>query len=154
MTGERSDLGNIALMVSIGTGMSPLSRFGQGLLGGKYYAYFRAAKQLAVDSEKVHDSMNTVTGGKNGKVPYHRFNVRDGLGEMKLDEWKPPKRLLQRKENMTLKRIREKTEVYLGSQDVQDDLKKLAKTLVENRRKRCNGGLGHYLSRHAVPLLC
>src|SRR5947207_9112973 len=57
---------------------------------------------------------------------------------MKLDEWKTPKRLLRRKENMTLKRIREKTEVYLGSQDVQDDLKKLAKILVENRRKRCN----------------
>jgi predicted acylesterase/phospholipase RssA len=136
MTGKTSDLGNIALMVSIGTGMSPLSKFGQGLLG-KYYAYFRAAKKLAVDSENVHDRMMTVTGGKDGKVPYYRFNVRDGLGEMKLDEWKAPKKWRRRKENLTLKCIREKTDDYLQLREVQDDLEKLAKILVENRRKRC-----------------
>ncbi|KAH0537476.1 hypothetical protein FGG08_005739 [Glutinoglossum americanum] len=136
MTGKRSDLGNIALMVSIGTGMSPVSKFGQGLLG-EYYAYFRAAKKLAVDSEKVHDIMTTVTGGTDGRPSYYRFNVKDGLGEMKLDEWKSPSRWLRRKENLTLKRIREKTNNYLELEDVQRDLKKLAKILVENRRKRC-----------------
>lgn len=59
------------------------------------------------------------------------------LGNMKLDEWKPESRFFRRDCNTTLRDIVAATDEYLENQEVQEQLEKVAKMLVDNRRLRC-----------------
>lgn len=86
---NNENVGAVALLLSIGTGESRISRFAQGKWS-QVYQFVKAAKKMASDSQKVHDDM--LRFSENGtRFPYYRFNVRDGLSEMKLDEWKKAK---------------------------------------------------------------
>lgn len=149
---------SIGLLISIGTGQSEVSRFGKGRLR-KYHAILLATKQIAVDSEKVHEQMRRKFPINDGKTKYYRFNVpissndshevrfsnvrrqaaedlTDGrrqkskpLGEMAMDEWKS---------KSTLRDIKIATEAYLADPETRDDLWKVANILVRTRRERCN----------------
>jgi hypothetical protein len=134
-----NDPSSVGLLVSIGTGMSPTSRFGDGRLG-KYVTYVKAAKQLAVGAETIHIEMKDKADSYSPKIPYYRFKTKKlkSLGDMKLDEWKPPSRLSRRTENETLRDITIETEAYLSQEDVLKDLLKTAEMLVNNRRARSN----------------
>ena len=129
MNSERDDA--VALLLSVGTGRSRISRYGTGKRAS-IYAYFKAAKKLASDSEGTHENMSAFSRRGEG-FPYYRFNVPDGLSEIKLDDAK----------RSTLRRMREETEKYieLGVMDdgrtlVRDHLEEVATKLVESRRER------------------
>ena len=73
------------IILSIGTGISNKeSRFnGTGL--ARFINYWNFARKWATDSQVTHDQMiraRSVFG-----FTYFRFNVEEGLGQMKLDEW-------------------------------------------------------------------
>jgi hypothetical protein len=157
---------SIGLLLSIGTGVSKLSKFAEGPLK-RYYTYFKAAKKLAVNAEKVHEHMEReLSPRENEEQTYYRFNVpiqasprhtedtsaprpqgsstsgrgrkAKPLGEMSLDEWKPESRLFRRPCNTTLRDIKDATEAYLATSEVQADLERVARILVQVRRERCD----------------
>jgi hypothetical protein len=126
----------VALTVSIGTGQSgSMSRFGEGIFG-KYWAFVNFAKKWASNSVNVHiDMQNTTKQGK--EPPYRRFNVVEGLGDMKMDEWKNKNWARRpRAENKTIAHIRKVTRMYLNQERTRQDLEYVADLLVANRRVR------------------
>jgi Patatin-like phospholipase len=151
---------SVGLLVSIGTGQSKMSRFATatGSLS-KYLTFLRAAKQMAVDGEKVHQRMqnDNLPTPENGPRRYYRFNVpytrakqpnteaeeparrprTKPLGDMALDEWKTESKVFQRSCNTTLRDIKAATEAYLSDPKVQVDFDKVARLLVTARRERC-----------------
>ena len=74
------------LILSIGTGSNnEQSRFnGHGF--SRYVNYLNFARKWASDSEQTHLTM--LKAKKRLGFCYFRFNVGDGLGQMKLDEWR------------------------------------------------------------------
>ena len=74
------------LILSIGTGKNNgASRFnGHGF--SRYVNYLNFARKWASDSEQTHLTM--LKAKHNLGFGYFRFNVEDGLGQMKLDEWR------------------------------------------------------------------
>jgi hypothetical protein len=144
----------LGLLLSLGTGESKESRF-----AGKWarlYQYFRAAKKLASDSRTVH--MGMLTHSENGaRFPYYRFDVKEGLGEMKLDEWHKA----HNGKPSTRDYIREMTEKYLnGNFDAQytvnQKLEVVAETLVGARRRRASTPRWEMVAlgtRYRCPLL-
>lgn len=130
------DYNVVALTVSIGTGQSgSMSRFGEGIFG-KFWAYVNFAKKWASDSVRVHlDMQNATQQGR--KHPYKRFNVVEGLGDMKMDEWKNKNWARRpRRENKTIAHIRIVTRMYLDQEKTRQDLEYIADMLVANRRVR------------------
>jgi len=76
---------NIGCIVSIGTGIPPSKDVGRTLS-----PLFDSLKALATETEKTarefsHEMRRTY--GANQKI-YYRFNVREGLGNIGLEEWK------------------------------------------------------------------
>lgn len=78
----------IHIIVSIGTGKNnELARFGgEGV--SRYWNYLNFAKKWASESETTHLSMMRKKEHSATKFNYFRLNVEEGLGPMKLDEWK------------------------------------------------------------------
>ena len=78
----------IHIIVSIGTGKNnELARFGsEGV--SRYWNYLNFAKKWASESESTHISMMRKKQHSATKFNYFRLNVEEGLGPMKLDEWK------------------------------------------------------------------
>ena len=78
----------VYLILSIGTGKNKkLNRFqGHGI--GRYWNYLNFARKWATDSEKTHDQMIRDKRNSPFKFHYYRLNVEEGLGLMKLDEWR------------------------------------------------------------------
>ena len=74
------------LILSIGTGKNNKgSRFdGRGL--SRYINQFNIVRKWATDPEDTHSSMQKAK--KSGNFEYFRFNVEEGLGQMKLDQWR------------------------------------------------------------------
>jgi hypothetical protein len=115
---------------------------------GKLVTLFHAAKKWASDAENVHESMiQTTDYGR--RIPYYRLNVQEGLGSMKLDEWKKDRgvskitrlkwKLMSQecpKPVTTLEYIRAKTEEELRRPDTIELLNRCAAILVESRRLR------------------
>lgn len=77
-----------AIILSVGTGKNnEMSRFsGSGLF--RYMNYLNFSRKWASDSEKTHQDMLSKRKAANYPFEYHRLNVEDGLGPMKLDEWR------------------------------------------------------------------
>jgi hypothetical protein len=123
----------IKLLLSVGTGLSRISRYQDGWLG-KYVGYINAMRKLASDSQKTHKDMEKTK--KVWKIPYHRLNVPEelGLGEMKLDEYK----------QKTLAKIEKITEKYCDT--IEEELLQIAKTLVEHRRRKSRSDLWSLVS--------
>jgi hypothetical protein len=134
MNGGDSKDHNIALLLSIGTGESQVSRFSEGAFA-KYWTYFNAASKLAADSNRVHERLEDLKRPLN--IPYFRFNVLEeyGLGKVKLDELKKARRFKGRKES-TLDMIERITEEYCDRSEVNSQLREVAEILVSHRRKR------------------
>ncbi|TLD20197.1 FabD/lysophospholipase-like protein [Venturia nashicola] len=65
------DNGAIKVFVSVGTGLSEISRLSNTFK--ELRTWINAAKKLATDSEKTHLAMLSSTG--MSKIPYFRFNV-------------------------------------------------------------------------------
>ena len=138
-----NDASSISLLLSIGTGRSEVSRFDDGAFQ-KFYAYFKAAKKLASDSEGMHENFKRF---KPEGLQYYRLNVPNehGLGDMKLDEWKKQGGLKftktgigRRKESdSTLSKIKYITDSYCRLLTVRTELEGVAETLVNHRRARC-----------------
>jgi hypothetical protein len=135
---------SVALLLSIGTGDSTISRFEEGPLG-KYWGYVNAARRLASESKLPHHRVQGLTSLVG--IPYFRFNVpvELGLGKMKLDEWKKPTKFNRCKES-TLEKIRRVTEQYCDQEDTQQQLKKVAEILVAHRKERTKSDLWGFAS--------
>lgn len=126
----------IGILVSIGTGRSaPMNVFSDGNLFHQIGRIFSVAMQKLTDPEKVHEHMRL-----HCRHVYHRFNVRKGLENMKLDECK----ISKDGHPKTLERIGNATADYIKGRNsdetknmVHEDLKRVARILVQHRRGRC-----------------
>jgi len=126
----------VTLVVSIGTGQAKKDELSGGLFA-KYIGYFKAVRQLATDSEREHRVMHIIRDSLSEmhcNLEYFRLNVprADGLGDMKLDEWKG------KEGRRTLDKIRCVTLNYCRKTDMQQELEKIARLLVDQRRARCH----------------
>ena len=87
----------VDFILSVGTGKNKkLNRF-QGHGMQQYWNYLNFARKWATDSENTHDQMIKYKRNSSYKFAYYRLNVEEGLGLMKLDEWRargPMKRKL------------------------------------------------------------
>jgi hypothetical protein len=82
-----------ATILSVGTGKNENSRFaGTGL--ARYFNYNNFARKWATDAEEPHRRMLEKAETEN--FDYFRLNVDEGLGPMKLDEWKATSRVRTR----------------------------------------------------------
>jgi hypothetical protein len=139
-----------ALLLSIGTGQIPISRFEKGPLK-KYFGYINAARKLASDAEKTHRELAAEKG--YGHLSYYRFNVPSGKGldKIKLDEWKSPRRFGKSRQaslgKCTLRKIQKATEEYCETPQVRTQLKQVAQKLVDHRKKRNGHSLWPLVSR-------
>ncbi|KAL2046843.1 hypothetical protein N7G274_000861 [Stereocaulon virgatum] len=88
----------IATILSVGTGKNnENSRFvGTGLT--RYLNYNNFARKWAADAEQPHGRM--LEKAETESFNYFRLNVDEGLGPMKLDEWKATSRLRTRLEKV------------------------------------------------------
>ena len=200
----------IKALISIGTGRSQERRLHSAESGlAKFLHFENFARKLASDSERVHEEMLRNPEVKDKTFKYYRFNVEEGLHNIKLDDWRArgPLRLctgrcigkLRRKRgassehpsssstsslkeksspntmhtdrshqsspslnsetpitnsgdssdssdstipgpfqprNRTLDTLRENTEAYISTEDMQTWLKECARLLVDSRRDR------------------
>ncbi|KAF7924653.1 uncharacterized protein EAE97_010604 [Botrytis byssoidea] len=123
--------GTVAITLSIGTGrptkVQPIARQNSGLIS-HYRQMIKYTATTTTDSEHTHEYVKALTADR---CTYERFNVDGGLGDIDLGEWR-----VHGNENMTLKRIREQTHVYLNQSEVRRRMEQVAKMLVRNRQER------------------
>ena len=94
MNNSNSDC--IKCVISVGTGLkssqhvSTSSKLKNILTVNfaKYFEYIHFSTQLATQSEGTHADVSQLRSDLRDCFDYERFNVDEGLGEMKLDEWK------------------------------------------------------------------
>lgn len=76
----------IGLLMSIGTGLNDTSgRIIDGIGLPQYLNYLKYMKKCATDAEKTHEYLLELIEARS---TYYRLNVDEGIGAMKLDEWK------------------------------------------------------------------
>lgn len=76
----------IGILISIGTGLNDDSGRIIAKLGlPRYLNYLKFMKKCATDAQKTHEYLLELI---ENRFPYHRLNVGEGIGGMKLDEWK------------------------------------------------------------------
>ena len=124
---SNNNLKAVQSLVSIGTGRNLEDDPNPGTSYKLYLLYGNAAAKWATQSEGVHVTMHTFT---RDVTDYYRLNVAEGLGKMKLDEWKGECG------TGTLELIRSKTEHYLQSPLVRAKITAAAHRLVSIRRAR------------------
>jgi hypothetical protein len=95
----------------------------------KYFELSRFMKDFTTNAEGIAN--DTKWAAQARKTAHRRFNVTEGLGAIPLDEWNPA-----RSGTLTLAHIRQYTEDFLGSREVQEDLEFCAQELVDRRRRR------------------
>ena len=113
----------VDLLLSIGGGNSkanyPRVKFGNDAL----------LQDLANISDVVHNKIEYES--KQQLFHYYRFDVREGLQEVGMNDWKP-----KPSGSITLKRIQEATSRYLKQTKVSDAIRECAERLVERRTQR------------------
>lgn len=137
----------IGLVLSIGTGETPLNKFPVKKSNLRHFiANARALKKLPSRTLNAHQDMWRLANpdGKN-LFPYYRFDGGKSLGKLPMDEWKSHRfTMLTPKSNergcKTTKKIRDAIRAYLDQREVQDDLVACAKLLVRRRRYRTRDG--------------
>ncbi len=118
-------------LVSIGTGRNLEPDPNPGTSWKLYLLYFNAAAKWAAQSETTHRTMEAfLRTRRKDRVDYYRLNVKEGLGKMKLDEWKG------KGGADTIRLIKTKTEEYLNLPEVKKLLTDSAAALVLVRRAR------------------
>ena len=116
----------VKTLVSIGTGKNDeIVHLGRGYQ--KYLSYLNAAVKWASDSERIHETVYSMT---QGNTDYFRLNVEEGIGSMKLDAWKG------KHGSKTLQQLINATEAYLSTDAAQQLLRDSAQALVQTRRAR------------------
>lgn len=131
----------VRCILSVGTGKNKeISRFkGDGIQ--RYVNYMNFARKWASDSEGIHEKIDKTRSDldKSNAFEYCRLNVDEGLGRMKLDEWRTRRSFFRRKagvRNITLDTIRTHTETYLRDDHVREKIQKCAEILVDIRQRR------------------
>ncbi|TGO83405.1 hypothetical protein BPOR_0653g00060 [Botrytis porri] len=123
--------GTVALTLSIGTArpakVQPIARHNSGLIS-RYRQMIKYTAATTTDSEHTYEYVKTLTADQ---CTYERFNVEGGLGDIDLGEWR-----VHGNGNITLKKIREQTHVYLNQSEVRRRMEKVARMLVRNRQER------------------
>ena len=84
---------------------------------------------LANNSTVVDDQVRMASIKK--EFSYYRLDVKKGLHDVKMNEWKPRKGGFE-----TMQRIKRATEIYLRCEDVNREIHECAEHLVERRRRR------------------
>jgi hypothetical protein len=123
--------GGVRFLVSIGTGKRAEEQIKSGRIR-KALSLITRGVQKMTDPEETHIHMEELLG--NDHDIYHRFNVEEGLQDMKLDDCE----LDGAGNNSTYHRINDAVSNYLRDADVSDHLEELAQMLVDNRRQKCN----------------
>ncbi|MCJ1373627.1 hypothetical protein MMC20_004855 [Loxospora ochrophaea] len=95
----------------------------------KYFELAKYAKDFTTNPQGIAD--NVKFGANKCGTQHERFDVEEGLGSIKLDDWRPP-----RGGDTTLEQIRKHTRVYLDLERTQTALQNCAITLVHLRRHR------------------
>ncbi|KAI4183577.1 MAG: hypothetical protein LQ346_006290 [Caloplaca aetnensis] len=111
---------SVELLLSLGTGNAK---------GNTTKAKHALQKDLNDISDLVHQKINAAR--KQDAFTYYRWNVPNGLEDVRLDEWKP---IGTGKD--TLVQIDKATNGYLGSVDVQRQIRECATILVHARWQR------------------
>ena len=120
----------VSLFLSIGSGLRTSRKEPTGFMK-EYRSTMHLLRSIATDTEDRAFLMRRLSINHN--FPYFRFNVQKGLGELKLDEWKRPKK---GHESETLLRIKAATKDYLDRNDIQLELEDCAQRLITLRRLR------------------
>jgi len=111
------------------------------------HGLFKTATAALTDCEKTHDeilSRSRQLEGSNSHFEYFRFNVEEGLGKMKLNEWKSRRDDGEGGECTTIEYLRKYTDIELGKPEVQAKLRSLANQLVRQRRIRARLHPAHW----------
>ena len=118
---ESHDAIDLFLSIGAGSGKDSKSRirFGSGSL----------REDPAEISELVHNKVDLKS--KVQDFDYHRFNVKEGLQRVRMDEWRP-----KLGGHITLGKIERATEIYLKQEDVRALIQRYAVYLVEKRTQR------------------
>lgn len=120
----------IKLFLSIGTGQSDF-QYGAGSRWTNFLMMLKALPKVVTNGESSHNFMASLKA--TYQVPYYRWNVLNELDNLRMDEWIPGSG-----ENATQRKIERLTEQYLGDSNVRDELREVAKKLVDHRRERAN----------------
>ena len=123
----------VSLFLSIGSGLKTSKKQTTGLLK-EYRSTMYLLRSKATDTEDREFLMRRLA--LHHRFPYLRFNVDKGVGELKLDEWKRPKKGHDSHDSETLRHIRIATRKYLDREDIQRDLEDCAQRLISLRRLR------------------
>ena len=127
---------DLALLLSIGSGVG----------FGRHPIWARGLAHSSSQAQEVHWTMEDIQSTQ-GLNFYTRFNVEKGPDDIPWDEWKGE----HGKE--TLEYIREKTEKYLDSHGVKEEITEAARFLIETRRARATTDHWEYFC-HGVEYVC
>ncbi|KAI4214394.1 MAG: hypothetical protein LQ351_003147 [Letrouitia transgressa] len=117
--------GSIDLLLSIGAG----NAYGNTTKSKSAGALQKVLNDISDISDVVHEKINVAS--KSQAFAYYRWDVRDGLEEVRLDEWKP-----KGNGEITLRRIEHATSEYLKNESVQKQIRSCALDLVRARSLR------------------
>ena len=129
--------------ISFGTGTTQLDMFGKGSNNfSTFKANAKTALKLPSRTSNAHETMvdHAHVDGEE-RFPYFRFDGGSDLGEVNLDEWETHRLTRVTGKDgtsgrKTLRKIETAVALYLRDKDVQKDLTKCAKLLVDRRRLR------------------
>jgi hypothetical protein len=133
--------------ISIGTGVSDVHLFPekQGHLRHRWAELSAVTRGLPTRTKGAHDAMlHAAYPDDHTKFQYSRFDGGYALGTVSMDEWVPNDRtgfaLFMGKHKNSgrdiIKKIEEAIKLYLANQEVQDELNKCAKILIQRRRRQ------------------
>ena len=133
---EKSDSvpGAVSLFISIGSGNdASIKRHFRGF-SSDIISLVRTLVSSATDTQRSVHALQAIS--LEEKFPFFRFNVDRGVGELRLDEWKRPKKGKPPSSSETLQHIERATHRYLEQNDTQAELDKCARLLISLRRLR------------------
>lgn len=113
------------------------------------HSMFKTGKGALTDCENTHEDMRKIKRerrrGENS-FSYYRLNISEGLGKVKLDEWKQ-----QRDDGegtggkcTTLEYLEKCVEKEWAKKEVQEETRELARILVRQRRRRLRDDRDRY----------
>ena len=144
---EKLHRNGVEIIASLGTGKpAPASMF-RGRNASRLHipsaierlqGMLNTAKSSLTDCEKTHERVEQAHEDRTGEraFSYYRLNIEDGLGKVKLNEWKLQRENGEGGKCTTLEYLRKCTERELLKGEVKAQLLELAKQLVRLRRSR------------------
>jgi hypothetical protein len=121
----------IKLLLSIGTGVPEVKPMGRG----RYNMMLQLVKWATgalTETESTHKWLEMVAA-QHERNWYHRFNVSEELGGMRLDSWTPWQ---SPQDPGTRRRIERLTEEYLAGEENVRGMREIAAALVDVKRRR------------------